>query len=60
MATSELLIISELKVRGIGGALVAAACGSTPQRPFLRMAFGGAERFDATGRLFAGAGPEFG
>lgn len=59
MATSELLAISELKVRGIDG-VPAAARGSTPQRSFLRMAFGHAKRFNATGRLFASAGPEFG
>lgn len=60
MATSELLTISELKMRGIDGVLVAATRGSTPQRSFLRTAFGGAERFGAAGGLLAGAGPEFG
>lgn len=60
MATSELLAIPEPEARGIDGVLVAAARGSTPQRYFLRTAFGGAERFGATGGLLAGAGPEFG
>jgi hypothetical protein len=60
MATSELPAISEPEARGIDGVLVAAGRGSTPQRSFLRMAFGGAERFGATGGLLAGAGPEFG